>query len=333
MKRSIVKNGFLALALTSAIITYAVPTNNTISIKNHITTTLDKISITIDKNTTDSDFKTITNTLKKHYITVKFTNIKRNKNNEIIAIKINLKDEDGNKSATLLKSNKPIDDIILGSDNGTLFIISKSSNSFSFKSTNVQSKHFDFNFDDDANTLTLNGKTINFDEISKKLKAVMSITEDENGKLLTIQLNDINFSLDENEDTYSKKSCVDIKKPVYYIDDRKATKKEVDALKPDRIEKINILKNEKAVAKYGKNAENGVVEIILHDNSPKFRFIDDPSINKYIVIDGKKANFKKLDALAKSNQLSSVDFLKPETAMSLYGKKAKDGAIIATTKK
>ena len=51
------------------------------------------------------------------------------------------------------------------------------------------------------------------------------------------------------------------------------------------------------------------------------------------MIDGKKADFKKLDELAKSNKLKSVDFLKPDTAKSLYGKKAKDGAIIATTKK
>ena len=64
----------------------------------------------------------------------------------------------------------------------------------------------------------------------------------------------------------------------------------------------------------------------------KFHFVDDPEIEKYIVIDGKKANFNTLDGLAKSNKLKSVDFLKSDTAKSLYGSKAKDGAIIATTK-
>ena len=63
----------------------------------------------------------------------------------------------------------------------------------------------------------------------------------------------------------------------------------------------------------------------------KFHFVDDPNIEKLIIIDGKEKGFKDLDKLAKANKLDKVDFLKPETAQSVYGKKAKDGAIIATT--
>jgi hypothetical protein len=65
----------------------------------------------------------------------------------------------------------------------------------------------------------------------------------------------------------------------------------------------------------------------------KFRFVDNPDTEKIIVIDGKESNFEKLDTLAKNDELETVDVLKPNTAMSIYGKKAKDGAIIATTKK
>ena len=65
---------------------------------------------------------------------------------------------------------------------------------------------------------------------------------------------------------------------------------------------------------------------------PKFRFIDDPNIEKLIIIDGKEADFQTLDTLAKDDKLAEVDFLKPQTAISVYGEKAKDGAIIATTK-
>ncbi len=68
-------------------------------------------------------------------------------------------------------------------------------------------------------------------------------------------------------------------------------------------------------------------------NSKKFSFIDDPTIEKLIIIDGKESDFEKLDELAKSDKLEVVDFLKPKTAISIYGIKAKDGAIIATTKK
>ncbi|MDH7444642.1 hypothetical protein [Aquimarina sp. 2201CG14-23] len=67
--------------------------------------------------------------------------------------------------------------------------------------------------------------------------------------------------------------------------------------------------------------------------SKKFRFVDDPDIEKLIIIDGKESDFKTLDELAKSDKLEEVDFLKPTIATSIYGDKAKDGAIIAITKK
>jgi hypothetical protein len=63
-----------------------------------------------------------------------------------------------------------------------------------------------------------------------------------------------------------------------------------------------------------------------------FNFIDDPNTNKLIVIDGKISDFDHLNTLAKEHKIKAVDELKPQTAISVYGNKAKDGAIIATTK-
>lgn len=63
-----------------------------------------------------------------------------------------------------------------------------------------------------------------------------------------------------------------------------------------------------------------------------YNFIDDPDTNKLIIIDGEISDFNTLDTLSKNNNIKAVDILKPETAISIYGKKAKDGAIIATTK-
>jgi len=65
----------------------------------------------------------------------------------------------------------------------------------------------------------------------------------------------------------------------------------------------------------------------------KFNFVDNPDIEKLIIVDGKESNFETLSKLAKKDQLDEVDFLKPEIATSIYGDKAKDGAIIAITKK
>ena len=68
------------------------------------------------------------------------------------------------------------------------------------------------------------------------------------------------------------------------------------------------------------------------DSPNKFNFKDDPNIHKLIIIDGKESDFKTLSKLSDENKLEAIDDLKPKTAISLYGNKAKDGAIIATTK-
>ena len=275
MNSSILKNGLLTLALTTALITpsfgmHRAPNNGQIhTIKNS------EIKITIDKNTKDSEFKTIVKTLKKHNIDAKFSGIKRNKSNEIIAIKIQLEDDNGNESNTSLSSDNPISTITLGAEKNSLYITSSNAKNFSFNGTHSLSKHFDFSFDDDEHVLTINGKTFNFDDIKDQIEDAFVFEEDKDGKRVVIKLNNFDFDFDDDEEH----------------------------------------------------------EWISKQHSQKFRFIDDPEIEKLIMIDGKKASFKKLDELAKSDKLQSVDFLKPDTATSLYGKKAKDGAIIATTKK
>jgi len=71
-----------------------------------------------------------------------------------------------------------------------------------------------------------------------------------------------------------------------------------------------------------------------HSNKlPKYNFINTPGVQKLIVINGEESDFNTLNELAKNDQLEEVDNLKPATAISLYGNKAQDGAIIATTKK
>jgi len=276
MNSSILKNGLLTLALTTALISpsfgmHRAPNNGEIhTIQNG------KIKVTIDKNTKGSEFKTIVKTLKKHNIEAKFSGIKRNKSNEIIAIIIKLEDDNGNESNTSLSSNNPISTITLGAEKNSLYITSSDSKNFSFNGTHSLSKHFDFSFDDDEHKMTINGKTFDFDEIKDQIKDAFIFEEDKDGKRVVIKLNNFDFDFDDDKEE----------------------------------------EHEWTTKQY----------------SQKFHFVDDPEIEKLIMIDGKKANFKKLDELAKSDKLKSVDFLKPDTAKSLYGKKAKDGAIIATTK-
>ncbi len=79
--------------------------------------------------------------------------------------------------------------------------------------------------------------------------------------------------------------------------------------------------------------QNQNAAVTPKNNLPKYSFIDKPDINKLIIINGEESTFEALDQLAQSDQLEAVDFLKPSTAISVYGTKAKDGAIIATSKK
>ncbi|MFD0964111.1 hypothetical protein [Pseudofulvibacter geojedonensis] len=278
---SIIKKGIVVCSLAAFVFT---PIQNfaTTSTPTLFKITKDReIKITIDKDTRDSEFKEITNTLKKHDIEASFSKIKRNKQGEITGIKIELEDNKGNASSTSISSSEPINAITLGAKNDSLYITSENSNNFSFNGKHSLSKHFDFSFDDEKDEMIINGKKYHFDEIKKKMKDAFVFEEDENGKRMILKLNDFDFDFDFDQDN-------------------------------------------------GDVDENVWIE---KKTTQKFRFIDDPEIEKYIVIDGKKADFKRLDELAKANKLNKVDFLKPETAMSVYGKKAKDGAIIATTKK
>jgi len=277
MNSSILKNGLLTLALTTALISPTFGNNTILKTVEISTNIINEIKVTINKNTTDSEFKDIVATLKKHNIIAKFSGIKRNKKNEIVAIKIKLKDDNGNESNTSLSSDNPINTINLGAEKNSLYITSSDSKSFSFNGTHSLSKHFDFSFDDEEHQLTINGKTFDFDDIKEQIKDAFVFEDDTDGKRVIIKLNNFNFDFDEDHEE-----------------------------------------------------ENH--EWTTKQHSQKFHFIDDPQIEKYIIINGKKADFKKLDELAKADKLKSVDFLKPDTAKSIYGKKGKDGAIIATTK-
>ncbi|WP_459211137.1 hypothetical protein [Aquimarina rhabdastrellae] len=102
----------------------------------------------------------------------------------------------------------------------------------------------------------------------------------------------------------------------------------------DQMVNINKIVEEALQSQKGQNFMNHFNSFQNQFSSKnKYHFVDNPDIDKLIIIDGKEADFETLDKLAKADELDVVDFLKPKTAMSVYGKKAKDGAIVATTKK
>ncbi|MEZ4901880.1 MAG: TonB-dependent receptor plug domain-containing protein [Spirosomataceae bacterium] len=63
---------------------------------------------------------------------------------------------------------------------------------------------------------------------------------------------------------HAKASKSSLPKGVYYIiDGKEVSEQVVQAIDPNHIERIDILKGEKATQKYGEKANQGVVEITL----------------------------------------------------------------------
>lgn len=81
------------------------------------------VSFTIDKNSSDAEIKANADNLKnKSGIDIKFSKIKRNSEGEIIAIKIDYKDKNGNKGTSYTNGDTPINPITIFKTNNAVGI-------------------------------------------------------------------------------------------------------------------------------------------------------------------------------------------------------------------
>ncbi len=226
------------------------------------------ITVTIDKNTSENNFKDIKTTLAEYGINAEFSNTKRNDANELTGIKIRLFDANNSTTAGF-SSSMPLSQVSFGRKNGTLYI--SQGKIGAGNATNMQA----FGFNQDAMSSIsdmLNGLNLN------------DFFSDENG---AFSFNGQDFNLNELQ-----KQLQD---------------------------------------QFGSDAFWSLFGNLNPGNKP-FYFVDDPDTERIIIIDGKESNFDTLNELAKNNSIEAIDYLKPKTAVSLYGNKAKDGAIIVTTK-
>ena len=98
------------------------------------------------------------------------------------------------------------------------------------------------------------------------------IWTDDDGKdidIYAIQKGDKNVRI-LNSDDVSVISSSNVKvittgneNPLFFVDGKEVSKKEMEAIDPDTIESVNVLKGDKAIEKHGKKAKDGVVEITL----------------------------------------------------------------------
>jgi BlaR1 peptidase M56 len=104
--------------------------------------------VKVDKNSTDDYLKLQAEIFKKkHGIDVKFSNVKRNSDKEIVAIKTSYKDKDGNSGNTYQKSDKPIqpfkltkkeDGIVITGANTTVYGKTKNGESVAITANHIE---------------------------------------------------------------------------------------------------------------------------------------------------------------------------------------------------
>ncbi len=122
------------------------------------------------------------------------------------------------------------------------------------------------------------------------------------------------------------------------IDGKTSTYQEAKSISSKRIKSINILKDQKAIEKYGEKGKDGVIEIYTKENTVNVSIVktgaktsNEIPQKALIFINGKESTSDEMKKIPGSN-IQSINVLKGESAEKKYGKRAKDGAIEITTK-
>ncbi|WP_343913159.1 M56 family metallopeptidase [Aquimarina litoralis] len=304
------------------------------------------IEFVINKTSTKEELERVKRILKNEYdVKVSFSDIERNSGNEITSISIEVTSSKSNANFSV-SDDKPINPLVLSYDSKEEKInIGQSGNKNIWISKDGKSKHVDIQSieiqsDDEGQSYFI---------INEESKHKLSKKKGENSFI--IKSNDdedgIHFHSDSHETTF-KFDGNSKKKPLYYIDGKKASQKDVKKLKSDDIATVEVLKGKKSIEKYGKKAEDGVIQITtkkyakknykketgldIHIDNDDIRFgSTDDGKKPIIFINGKKANQSLLGSLNK-NKIKSVNVYKGEKALKKFGVEAENGVVEIITK-
>jgi hypothetical protein len=368
---------------------------------------IDKTNLIITKNTTDEEIKEHCEQIKKMYnIDLSFFNIKRNSNREIINIESKFKSESGTGSCSQFQiKNTPIKPFKflynenkkeIGYINMDLASLSKGKEIIINGKVSSQDELDKLNPNEIKSIAgnTKNGKpTIEIDtknefkpvKITDKdiyIDGVKS-TNEEFSKLdqRTVEKVDVNTfentvrittkTIYISADNFENKT-ISKQKPIIILNGKRTltTFEDLNKLDSNLIQSMNVLKGKSAVDKYGKEGENGAIEIITKENADLLKYnspsekketvvngwkvsaipatrnakemiADDKNIDykkAVIIIDGKISNTKKLNKL-NPNEIVSVSVQKIgdsqkhiDEMVQKYGEKALNGIIEIETK-
>ncbi|RLD26852.1 MAG: hypothetical protein DRI75_10855 [Bacteroidetes bacterium] len=278
------------------------------------------VEVIITKDYSEADFKKIKEEFAEAGITLKFKGIKRNEKNEITAIKIEASSKNSNANFNT-NSDNPIKSIKITVDtesnsisigNGSELHFGEGEG-YSFISKDGKHKihnsgkghnTFIFSSDDEHDDehenvfiIKKNGKVHEVKSVHKnknvhiikgdgdeiieikgegKEKHKIFVSSDKDGKVVREWISkedvDENIWITDDDSTFKIKtigkgnnkffiSGDGENNPIFILDGKEVSKKVIDELDSDKIEKIEVLKGDSATKEYGKKAKDGVVII------------------------------------------------------------------------
>ncbi len=264
---------------------------------------------TIHKDFSDSDFNILSEQLENKGLSIKFTGIKRNSANEIISIKIELSSKNSSVKHVTNSSEiiKPIIITVESTGENQMISIGNTSN---YKDDHDDIKH-KIHVKNDHEI-----EVIGYGESEPEFREGKNIISGDS--IVFTKAKTIYKILNDNET------------PLYFIDGKEVTSKEINNLDHDIIESIDVSKGENAINKYGDKGENGVV-IITTKNQKTSSISIRPSNNLLFIVDGKEVNKSIFESIS-PKEINNIEVLKREKAINKYGKKGENGVIIITTK-
>lgn len=238
------------------------------------------LTFVITKNTKDAQLDVIATKLAEKDVVISFKNVKRNSKNELTSIKINYKYKN-HKGNNYSKSSTPIApiEVSFNPSNGAINVgqqVSGLSQTFELKTNDdgqlsipKENEKYGNAFKDPATSplIVVDGKEMPYQtikNIDQNTIASMLVLKDDKaikkygdkGKNGVIVI-----SLKEDSNTTAKGPS-----PIYILNGQEITAQEIEAINPNTIDAIDVLKNKKATAAYGEKGKNGVVIITLKDN-------------------------------------------------------------------
>ncbi len=280
-----------------------------------IENTYGDVLVTIDKNTTVKEIKAIQKMLKSYDITMRYDIKKFNSKNEIVAIKIDLKDKAGAEASATFETSeeKPIPTIKVGKKDGTLIISSDKhighSNAFTYE---IHKDH-DEDHDHDGKKVIVRSKFTNSKDgttktwIQKDDVKTINIRKKDGKDIIIINGKEVSPDEIIEEEVEIKKGDGNGGTYIYAYssdddDDNDDDEEEVE---------VKIVKNQGS-------------KIVFNNSNSKEKPL--------IIVDGKEMSYKKFTKLDADN-IATMSVLKGKSAKEKYGKKGKNGVIIIETKK